>query len=232
MEKSPGIKFKSFNTIIPVCSPYLFTGFSNLFENFLFSRTLDFGKRKDGTASAPTLPAAEAAQPVLQHEGSILDINVVSQLSFFIPRTTLFRRLRPLYSGDEDGFSLGSFESKVFNWRAPTILLVRGARLWDDSLHASSGPESTFTASLPPRRFPPGSRDESETLTFGVYVGEPWRHTSRECFGGQECILFQLGPVHDVFRASTLNRDYVSFAKPSSATRHAGVSFGLSLIHI
>jgi hypothetical protein len=131
-----------------------------------------------------------------------------------------------LYSGGDDGFSMGSFESKVFNWRAPTILLVRGERLREEAGHRSGGPESSFIASLPPRRFPSGSTGESETLTYGIYISEPWRHTHRECFGGEDAILFQLGPVHDVFRASSLNRDYVTFAKPSPSTRHAGISFG------
>ncbi|KAK1762090.1 TLD-domain-containing protein [Phialemonium atrogriseum] len=234
VEESPGIKFKHFNTIIPASFPYMFNGFNNLFESFLFSKNLDFTKLKDGTAPPRTLHPPEPVQPLLQNEASIMNLNVMSQLSFFIPGSTLFRRLRLLYSGDDDGFSMGSFETKVFNWRAPTILLVRGARLEEEDpdrhRHRSGGgPESAFAATLPARRFPPGTRGgPGEALTFGVYIGEPWRHTHRECFGGEDAVLFQLEPVHDVFRTSSLNRDYVSFRRPSPSAPagHAGVSFG------
>lgn len=226
VEKSPGIKFRSFNTVIPTSLPYLFNGFSNLFENFLFSKNLDLNKRKDGAGPSP-LPPPEPLQPLLQDQASIMNPDVLSQLSFFIPSSMLFRRLRLLYSGGDDGFSMGSFESKVFNWRAPTILLVRGERIQEEPGHRSGGPESAFVSSLPPRRFPSGSEGgDSGTVTYGIYISEPWRNTNRECFGGDDAVLFQLGPVHDVFRASALNRDYVSFAKPSPSTRHAGISFG------
>jgi hypothetical protein len=51
-------------------------------------------------------------------------------------------------------------------------------------------------------------------VTFGVYIREPWKHTHRECFGDSETVLFQLEPIHDVFTASTINTDYVTFTKP------------------
>lgn len=204
VEKSPGIKFGHFNNVVPVCFPHMFTGFNSLFEHFLFSKNLDFSKHNKPVAeevkptTAVTAPEG-ALQPLLEETGSILNLNILSQLSFFLPGSTLFRRLRLLYSGGEDGFSMGSFENKVFHWRAPTILLVRGTRIDDNP---SGGQESHFVASLPPRRFPHGS--ESDRLTFGIYISQPWRHTHRECFGDLECILFQLGPVHDVLPASTL----------------------------
>lgn len=224
VEKSPGIKFKHFDAIVPVCFPYLFNGLSSLFEHFLFSKNLDLSKHKDGLPP-PKMVAESEPQPLLQDKGDILDLNVLSQLSFFIPGSDLFRRLRLLYSGDNDGFSMGSFETKVFNWRAPTIVLIRGTRV-DDT--PNKGQESSFAATLPPRRFPHGST--SDRLTFGAYIGQPWRHTNRECFGDTDCKLFQLEPVHDVFPASSLNRDYACFTKPpsssSSSAHGGGVSFG------
>jgi len=222
VEQSPGIKFHRFNTVIPASMPFVFNGFTPLFEHFLFSKDLDLNKHIDGKPSLPVAPI-DMPQPLLQDKGSIMNLNVLSQLSFFIPGSSLFRRLRLLYSGDEDGFSMGSFETKVFNWRAPTILLVSGIRLYDES---SSGAESAFLSTLPPKRFPHGSGGEAERLTFGIYVGQPWKHTHRECFGGDDTLLFQLAPIHDVFHASSLNTDYVSFTKPSASTSQAGISFG------
>jgi hypothetical protein len=225
VEQAAGIKFAQFNAIIPALMPFIFGGFTPLFEHFLFSKNLDFRRTKDGSPRPATSPA-ELVQPLLQDRGSIMNHNLLSQISFFIPSSSLFRKLRLLYSGDEDGFSMGSFESKVFNWRAPTILLVSGTRLEDDPTHKGIGAESAFLKTLPSRRFPPGSLVKNERLTYGVYLSQPWKHTHRECFGGEDTLLFQLQPIHDVFRASTVNRDYASFNKPSASVPIGGVSFG------
>lgn len=225
VEQSPGIRFARFNAVIPASMPLMFNGLAALFEHFLFSKDLDFHKHI-GDEPRPAGRSPERAQPLLEDTAAIMNPNILSQISFFIPGSSLFRKLRLLYSGDEDGFSMGSFETKVFNWRAPTILLVSGTRLPDETGHKSTGPASSFLASLPSRRFPPGSRNEDETLVFGVYLSQPWKHTHRECFGDESTLLFQLRPIHDVFRASTVNKDYASFTKPSASTPLGGISFG------
>ncbi|KAK4162297.1 restriction of telomere capping protein 5 [Cladorrhinum sp. PSN259] len=225
VESSPCIKFSRFNVVIPALMPHIFDGLTSLFEHFLFSKELDFHKHKeDNPAAPPTIPP-ELVQPLLQDKASIMDLNVLSQISFFIPGSSLFRKLRLLYSGDEDGFSMGSFETKVFNWRAPSILLVSGTRLPEVN-HRTTGAESAFLTTLPPKRFPSGSEVSDETLTFGVYLSQPWKHTHRECFGDEETMLFQLQPVHDVFRASAFNKDYASFIKPSASSPIGGISIG------
>lgn len=217
-ESSPGIRYRFFKTIIPVLFPNLFNGFNGLFEHFLFSQNLDFSKHKDGTGA--TQPAArKAAQPLLPDKGDILSDHVLSQISMFLPGTSLFRRVRLLYSGNDAGFSMGSFESKVFNWRAPTIILVSGTRLGHVP---DGGQEASFAESLPAKRFPDGTK--SGRVTYGVYVREPWKHTHRACFGDSEIVLFQLEPIHDVFPASTINTDYVAFTKPPGNQSH--LSFG------
>jgi hypothetical protein len=218
VEKFPGVKIHQFNTVIPISLPFLFNGFNPLFEHFLFSKNIDFTKRKD-SSPAPPPPDPTADQPLLPQIGEILDLNVLSQLSFFLPGEALFRRLRLLYSGGDAGFSMGSFETKVFNWRAPTILLVSGNRI---SEPPSGGQERAFADTLPPKRFPDSSK--SSHMVFGVYLSQPWRQTHKDCIGDTETKLFQLEPVHEVFHASTLNTDYVSFAKPP--TSHPGIGFG------
>ncbi|EQK98612.1 TLDc domain containing protein 2 [Ophiocordyceps sinensis CO18] len=206
-ESSPGIRYKFFKTIIPILFPNMFNGFNGLFEHFLFSKNLDFSQHKGGTGAARPV-AKKAAQPLLPDRGEILNDHVLSQISMFLPGSSLFRRVRLLYSGNDAGFSMGSFESKVFNWRAPTIVLVSGTRLGDVP---DGGQEATFAESLPAKRFPHGSK--SGRVTYGVYVREPWKHTHRACFGDSETVLFQLEPIHDVFPASTINTDYVAFTK-------------------
>lgn len=236
VERSPGITFAQFRRVLPVSFPFLFEGFNPLFEHFLFSKNLDFTKHRRGDApnankkpvAAP--PQAEIQPPLLQDAGGqIMNPSVLSQLSFFLPGSDLFRRLRLLYSGAEAGFSMGSFEAKVFNWRAPTIFLVSGTRLSSDS--PTGGSEGVFTDSLPPKRLPNdnssgGSRDRGEDhrVVFGAYVTQPWRQTHKACFGTAETVLFQLSPTHDVFPASALNADRVAFAKPPFPT--PGISFG------
>ncbi|KAK3391541.1 TLD-domain-containing protein [Sordaria brevicollis] len=225
VEQNPGVGYARFKKVLAGCLPFLFQGLAPLFEHFLFSRDFDFHTGKDGTSGSPTMPT-EPRQPLLQDTGSIMNASILSQMSFFIPGSLLFHRLRLLYAGEDDGFSLGSFEAQVVNWKAPTFLLISGTRLVDESDHHSNGSVPAFWASLPPRRFPPGSSGEAERLTFGVYVPEPWRLTHRECFGGDETVLFQLEPIHDVFRASALNKDYVSLTRSSTSTSQAGISFG------
>ncbi|KAF4499842.1 Restriction of telomere capping 5 [Fusarium agapanthi] len=216
-ETSTGIKYNHFRTIIPVICPHLFRGFNGLFERFLFSQNLDFSKHQNDTPA--TTSSQKVAQPLLTDTGEILNQNTLSQISLFLPGRDLFRRVRLLYSGNDAGFSMGSFQTKVFNWQAPTLLLVSGTRLGDEP---EGGQESSFAASLPPKRFPHGSK--SDRLTFGVYVREPWKHTHRECFGDSETTLFQLEPIHDVFPASTINKDYVTFTK--APAHHPMMSFG------
>ncbi|KAI8691581.1 hypothetical protein LRP88_08837 [Fusarium phalaenopsidis] len=212
-ETSPGIKYSHFKSIIPVICPNLFRGFNGLFEHFLFSKNLDFSKHQNDT------PITKVAQPLLTDSGEILNHNTLCQISLFLPGSDLFRRVRLLYSGNDAGFSMGSFQTKVFNWQAPTLLLVSGTRLSDIP---EGGQEAAFAASLPTKRFPHGSK--SDQLTFGVYVREPWKHTHRECFGDSETVLFQLEPIHDVFPASTINKDYVTFTK--APAHHPMLSFG------
>ena len=229
-EENAGIFYQPFNTIIPVSLPFMFDGLNPLFEHFLFSKNIDLHKRRQGTLiSNPISPPSPASpkplaepdaplEPLISQDGEILDLNVLSQLAFFLKGSNVFRRLRLLYQGTDAGFSMGSMEQKVFNWRAPSILLVSGTRLSSEP-HGTS--ERAFAGSLPPKRFPDGSSGNSTTgrLVFGAYIDVPWRHTWKEAIGGPDSLLFQLEPVHEVFRASTISREYATFTK-------SGISFG------
>lgn len=221
VEKSPGITFAQFREVLPANLPNLFNGLSPLFDHFLFSKNLDLSKRRGGPVMPAPAPVA-IPPPLLQDKGQILNLDILSQLSFFIDGNDLFRRLRLLYSGADAGYSMGQFETKVFNWHAPTILLVSGTRL--DSAETRRGSEGVFLDSLPPQRFPNGTAPDRDRLVFGVLLRQPWRVTNKECFGTDDMLLFQLAPTHDVFPASTVNRNYAAFSKPPTA--HPGISFG------
>ncbi|QUC17452.1 uncharacterized protein UV8b_01693 [Ustilaginoidea virens] len=208
VETAPGIKYGRFKKMIPTLFPNLFSSFNALFENFLFSKNLDFSKHRDDGGGKPETAAPKPAQPLLSDKGDLLNSHMLSQISLFLPGSSLFRRVRRLYSGSDAGFSMGSFESKVFHWRAPTILLVSGTILSDVP---RGGQEASFAELLPAKRFRKGSN--GGRVTYGVYLREPWKHTYKECFGDSETVLFQLEPVHDVFPASTINTDYVAFTR-------------------
>jgi hypothetical protein len=230
-EKHPGVTYRTFDTVLSTSLPFLFDGLNPLFEHFLFAKDFDLSKRK----SSPTSPTQEShpvipppktvadPEPILRNPGEILSLTTLSQLSFFIKGNNLFRRLRPLYSGNTHGFSMGSFEKQVFNWRAPTILLVSGRLLPSTP---SSTRERALQDMLPPKRYPSSISESStnQTITYGAYVPTQWKHTGKSCFGDSSAKLFQLSPTHDVFSASSFSSDYVYFNK--SPTHPAGVGFG------
>ncbi|KAF2814854.1 restriction of telomere capping protein 5 [Mytilinidion resinicola] len=238
VEQHPGVTFKTFTAVISSSLPYLFDGLNPLFEHFLFAKDFDLSKRKSSTVPkvpevAPVIPDnLPLPEPILREAGEILDLNVLSQLSFFIKGTNLFRRLRPLYSGNKAGFSMGSFEKAVFNWRAPSLLLVSGTLLPASPTNAR---ERTLSDSLPPARLhnsialTPSLNAESTTLTFGAYIPGHWRQSHKTCFGDPGTTLFQLAPTHDVFPASHFSTDYIYFNKPP--TRPSGLGFGSALPH-
>lgn len=201
----------------------MFDGLNALFEHFLFSNNIDLTRRKDPASGAlpppAILPVANTPlAPLLAQEGEILNLNILSQLSFFLRGDSIFRRLRPLYLGGDVGFSMGSFEHRVFNWQAPSILLIAGSRL-PQTPHGSQ--ERAFADKLPPKRFIDGASGKNSTgkVIYGAYLDVPWKRTSKEAIGGIETLLFQLEPIHEVFRASTISKDYATCSS-------AGISFG------
>ncbi|MCJ1414728.1 Restriction of telomere capping protein 5 [Xylographa parallela] len=223
-EENAGISYHTFNTIVPTSLPYLFDGFNPLFEHFLFSKNIDLSRRRQSTTSHPTLGSTASYvpdipfEPLLQREGEILDLNILSQLSFFMKGSNLFRRLRLLYSGGEAGFSIGSFEQKVLNWRAPSILLVSGTRL---PVMPHDSRQRTLADKLPPKKHPDGvsGNSKSNKVVYGVYLNVPWKQTHKEAIGDSDSLLFQLEPIHEVFHASIINRDYATLTK-------SGIAFG------
>ncbi|KAG9205641.1 Restriction of telomere capping protein 5 [Epicoccum nigrum] len=230
-DKQPGVTYRTFNAVLSSSLPFLFDGLNPLFEHFLFAKDFDLSKRKSDSTSPtleahPVIPPPKTVvdpEPILRDEGEILNLTTLSQLSFFIKGSNLFRRLRPLYSGNTHGFSMGSFEKQVFNWRAPTILLVSGRLLPSTP---SSTRERALQDILPPKRYPDSisGTSENQTITYGAYIPSQWKHTGKMCFGDSSTKLFQLSPTHDVFSASSFSNDYIYFNK--SPTHPAGVGFG------
>ncbi|KAF2691620.1 restriction of telomere capping protein 5 [Lentithecium fluviatile CBS 122367] len=235
VENNPGVTYRTFDAVVSSSLPFLFDGLNPLFEHFLFAKDFDLSKRKPDADHPsiephpivhPPTPVTDP-EPILQEAGEILNLTVLSQLSFFIKGTNLFRRLRPLYSGNKHGFSMGSFEKQCFHWRAPTILLVSGRLL---PTTPSNARERAFADALPPKRYPSSVPESSDAnITFGAYIPAQWKLTHKGCFGDASTILFQLSPTHDIFSASPYSTDYVYFNR--SPTHPAGLGFGTAVPH-
>ncbi|KAI5808533.1 TLD-domain-containing protein [Peziza echinospora] len=265
-----GVGWRQFKAVMKRSTPYLFDGFSPLFEHLLFSKNLNMAAaskspvaltRPSPTDSvSPSSPAAaenegpnilDLTQPLLATPGDILNVDVVSQLSLFIKGSNLWRRLRLLYAGSQAGFSMGSFETKVLKWHAPTILLVSGTRMSDPPANSR---EKAFCETLPSRRYPSSRRrkpkktkttseggdvhgdgdgddaddgddTENESVVFGVYLNVPWKLSHKENFGDASTLLFQLEPVHEVFLPSKVATSYCHFNKTD------GIAFGNEVSH-
>ena len=225
-EQNAGIFYRSFIEISTASLPYMFDGLNPLFEHFLFSKNIDLSRRnnqragagiqmKEGTKDTTNLVSDIS---ILAEEGDILNAHVLCQLSFFMKGSEIFHQLRPLFFGEAAGFSLGAFEQRVFNWDAPTILLVSGTRLPQDA-HGTR--QRAFADSLPAKRFENSSSGNGNDgrVVYGAYLRVPWKPTYREPLGDDSTLLFQLEPIHDVFRASKAVKDYASFNK-------TGLGFG------
>ncbi|OBT83607.1 hypothetical protein VE02_07988 [Pseudogymnoascus sp. 03VT05] len=239
-ETDTGIKIHAWNSVIPASLPNLFNGFSALFSHFLFSKSLSLSKRKPSSptttppASPPTSPPSSPAlrrpttppplPPLIPiadaEEAEILDLTLLSQLSFFLDPTSLFHRLRLLYSGGSAGFSMRSFETRVFNWRAPSLVLVSGSRL--PAIPESSN-ERAFADSLPPKRLPDSTATNPNRVVFGAYIPQTWQQTYKTCLSDPGTILFQLSPTHTIHR-STISTEQLSFTHPPLS--HPGISLG------
>ncbi|KAF8245213.1 hypothetical protein K440DRAFT_603930 [Wilcoxina mikolae CBS 423.85] len=208
--KSGGITYPVFKKTIRNNMPFLFDqGLPALFSHFLFSKNVS-GSTTTGCEAIPE------PEPLLAHPGEILNIDTLSQLSLLIQGDRLWRRVRPLYMGSDDGFSMGSFETKVCKWLAPTILLISGTCI---PASPSNIRERAFFDTLPPRKYPSSSYDDGRVV-YGVFLETPWKISHKECFGDAQTILFQLFPVHRVWKASRQVREYAYFNKDD------GIGFG------
>ncbi|KAA8894884.1 restriction of telomere capping protein 5 [Sphaerosporella brunnea] len=227
-----GVSYQAFRKTVRHAVPHLFTmGFTALFNNFLYSKNV--------TAAVPsTNPMEKEKEEEEGEEQSILTPPLKHQLSCFLLSTSSPKIL--LYRGSTAGFSLGSFSAKVLNYNAPTILLISCHTL---PTSPSTPRERAFLSTLPPSpshtlSASPSSRDEEEEeeeeeILLGAYLQTPWKSSPKTTFGDAGTVLFQLAPVHRVYRipsaptTTTTNtttpqkeKDIAHFSKTT------GISFG------
>jgi hypothetical protein len=227
----PGVRYSIFKRVITSTMPYIFEAIPHLFEHFLYPPDFDLSKRSADDSPHPEEKSdypkqAPSSQPILPSPcGELMTLPMISHLSFILPPSILFRNLTLLYSGADDGFSMPTFQTSVFNWSSPTILLVSGTLLPAQAAAAARA----FLSTLPSRRLPP-SAPAGQKVVYGAYVPVAWKQTHRASFGTPSTLLFQLAPQHDVFHAANAKdaaAPYAYFSRHPSS--HTGVGFGSPL---
>jgi hypothetical protein len=234
VERYRGVRYSVFKRVITSTMPFIFEAIPHLFEHFLYPSDFDLSKRRGGDSSQQeekTDPKQElSSQPILPSPcGELMTLPMLSHLSFTFPPSTLFRNLTLLYSGADAGFSMPTFQSSIFSWSSPSLLLVSGTLL---PAHPAAPAARAFAATLPPRRLP-ASAPAGQKVVYGAYIPVPWKQTPRASFGTGSTLLFQLAPRHDVFRAADSKAaagsavPYAYFVHQPAA--HTGVGLGSPL---
>lgn len=201
MDESSCIEYEPFAHTIRSIAPHIFDSLSRVMEHLLFT--------EDELVESPSE----------NHGGLILSklLNpaLLAQLSTTLPKQLPIFHLQKLYLGRDHGFSMRSFQAKVFKWSAPTILLLRGKRILDDKEYSVKN--TRFRKFL--HEYPKLKLSEMNTgveemypakskIILAVYVSEPWKITNKEFFGSPHTTIVQLSPFQEVLRSSQGNTLY------------------------
>lgn len=185
-----GISYKSFSKMVSNSLQHLFDPLTPLFEHMLFSKNLDLSQKRGRTDSMQSVHTEEQSEsdtsvlpsppPVLlsgAFESVILNLSLISHLSFFLPSTSRGlsflqsgAQLHPVFSTAAHGSSLTSFSHNVLTWQAPSLMILNGVT------------------------------EENKTITLGAYLPSPWSsfHHSSSSSKTPDTLpsLFQLSPKH------------------------------------
>lgn len=204
------IMYPQFKSALDVAYPYLFQSLGLVFDQFLYAKK----DKKDSSALTEHL------------NSKLLHSPQMAQLCALLGHDQVYGKLMKLYMGSESGYSMRSFESKVFKWAAPTLVIVSGTVVSPDD---HSAMRKAFDQLIPPTRmlsgkkltetglFKPGTR-----VVFGAVVDSPWKVSNKESFGDSSCLLYQLSPMQDIFPPSRIKKHYAYFCNVSPG----GIGFG------
>ncbi|ODQ81584.1 hypothetical protein BABINDRAFT_58071 [Babjeviella inositovora NRRL Y-12698] len=196
-----GVSYEGFANAMTNSMPNLFHPLKALFEHLLYVDTV--------TMDAKT-----------SEETKLINPHTLAQLATFLPPDLVYSRMRKLYVAADSGFSMRSFESKVFKWNAPSILIVAGKRI--NPATSTNKRYMAFEETLSRLNKPllPWQGD-SDRLIFGVVVQQPWKMSNKNCFGDSSTLIFQLSTKQDLYEASLVGTNYVYFS-----TLGGGIGFG------
>lgn len=136
----------------------------------------------------------------------------VAQISACLSKENVLSRFQKLYVGREHGFSMRSMQSRVFKWKAPSLLIVRGTRVVNEMDYAHDNRRfENFLTQFPKQQLSdsniPLAFSRKKMVTFVVYLEDYWRITNKESFGDENSKIVQLSPCHKIFipRSNTGN---------------------------
>lgn len=179
------VSFDRFFKIIESTAPFLFQPLNYILETLLYTET--------------------SASDLTKTPGSkLVSAPLLAQMASFLPPQMCYSNMQKLYTGSEAGFSMRSFQQKVFKWNAPTIMLVSGKRV---SSNGENKRFANFGESFPMLR-QDGQKNLTEKVIFGVYVHQPWTITNKDYFGDENTKVFQLQPKQIVFPSKSKSQVY------------------------
>lgn len=191
---SDTVTFDEFIAVFNVIVPNITAPLENLIEHLLY--------REDDLV--------EVTLPLDEMEGSkMLTKSLYTQIMASLPNDIVISKLQKLYVGRESGFSMRSLQAKVFKWLAPTIIIVSGMRIVDDTLYTEKkNPRyKNFLDHYHILREDDQHLEDcfqlKRKVTFAIYIKEPWKVTNKSSFGGEHTTIIQLSPRQDIYRANT-----------------------------
>ena len=202
------IGYTSFVQAMTGLTPFLFRPLNPLFEHFLYSKAMNVNKHQTPTTSFTGHTSQHSPFADVDNRSSaILNMTLLAQLSVSInitPTTattssSFFHaglRLNQLYSTEQHGTSLSSFERQVLSWRSGSIIILKGT-------HTISNERHVIGAFLPDHWHNAGSVEEKDP-------------------GEVRAVMFQLQPRHAIFRANPYNKTIPN----SHFSTKAGISLG------
>lgn len=200
--KTKKFTYEQFQPAFESVFPYIWEPLGELYGLLLFSKALI----RTDISEKPI----QEIEGLFSKEPTTKLVNPVSlaQMAALFGHSAVYGRLKKLYVGSDAGFSMRSFETKVFKWNAPTYLLVSGRLIGT----ATTSREKAFDERIPPMK-KLTTHTSGSTVTFGVYLTAPWKASSKHCFGDNDSLLFQLEPVQDKFVASPLLSNFAYFSR-------------------
>ncbi|CAG8459633.1 14927_t:CDS:2 [Acaulospora colombiana] len=204
------IKWPVFRDFVNRNTPNLFRGFSPFFyAHFCIGQTL--------SQNRGTLLIKPYANywPTLDGPSELLSSKNMELLLWMLPEKAVAGgEWNILYTGSKHGFSMNRFESHVFKYPGPTVILI----------HAETIPPKRNSSRLlgPGTSSGQGEGTSPQSIILGAYVAERWRSTSsaKQCFGSDGCFLFELFPTYEAFHTIKKNANYAYY------NTSVGIGFG------
>ncbi|AET39776.1 Rtc5p Ecym_4764 [Eremothecium cymbalariae DBVPG len=150
---------------------------------------------------------SDSGATINDRSSTVMTDPLLAQLCTLWPKHIIYQNLKKLFIAKQSGFSIRSFQAKVVNWMAPSILLVSGMKIMDDSkLLAKNQRYKSFLQEYPKLKDEDQKADSivggKRKVTFAVFVHEAWKVTNKEQFGNLKTLILQLSPRQEVFQAS------------------------------